>query len=69
MALLVAQWPAVIPSHSLDERPLVSLPAEPCSAVTSQHQTLFRVDKVRVSRSVVSDSLRPREMQHARPPC
>ena len=41
------QLPVVIPLHSLDEKPLVRLPAEPCSAVTSQHQTLFSMDKVR----------------------
>ena len=31
------------------------------------HEIQIRSDQI--SRSVVSDSLRPREMQHARPPC
>ena len=31
--------------------------------------TLHKVYSVQFSRSVVSDSLRPHELQHARPPC
>ena len=36
-----------------------------------QHQTIvmFRFHSVQFSSSVMSDSLRPHELQHARPPC
>ena len=33
------------------------------------HLTLVRISSVQFSHSVVSDSLRPHESQHARPPC
>ena len=33
------------------------------------HLTLVRISSVQFSRSVVPDSLRPHESQHARPPC
>ena len=33
------------------------------------HDCLKRISSVQFSRSVVSDSLRPHELQHARPPC
>ena len=33
------------------------------------NQSLGRASSVQFSRSVVSDSLRPHELQHARPPC
>ena len=33
------------------------------------HLTLIRISSVQFSHSVVSDSLRPHESQHARPPC
>ena len=33
------------------------------------HLTLFRISSVQFSHSVVSDSLRPHEPQHTRPPC
>ena len=40
--------------------------------MTSRHSSLYVIytlSSVQFSRSVVSDSLRPRESQHARPPC
>ena len=37
------------------------------SAIQEAHEVLF--SSVQFSRSVVSDSLRPHESQHARPPC
>ena len=36
---------------------------------TSDFQSLLSLSSVQFSRSVVSDSLRPHESQHARPPC
>ena len=46
------------------------LPRNKCllfSRLQSQSAVIFRSDQI--SRSVVSDSLRPHESQHARPPC
>ena len=53
---------AIQKSHSL---------STPSSSVfnLSQHQGLFQDGSVQFSRSVVSNSLRPHESQHARPPC
>ena len=34
-----------------------------------EYYILFKVRSDQISRSVVSDSLRPHESQHARPPC
>ena len=40
-----------------------------CSLIFRPYVVLFGVSSVQFSRSVVSDSLRPHESQHARPPC
>ena len=40
-----------------------------CSIQSSSHLCSFRHCSVQFSRSVMSESLRPREPQHARPPC
>ena len=55
---------AVQPSHSL------SSPSPP-AFIHSQHHGLFQwaSQSSQFSHSVVSDSLRPHESQHARPPC
>ena len=56
---------AIQPSHPL------SSPSPPAPN-PSQHQGLFhylQFSSDQFSRSVVSDSLRPHESQHARPPC
>ena len=45
--------------------PLVSL----CVSINSYKKTLVRLDSVQFSCSVVSNSLRPHDPQHARPPC
>ena len=37
--------------------------------VTKQQQQRKYITSVQFSRSVVSDSLRPHELQHSRPPC
>ena len=39
-----------------------------CSAFGSKTEDIF-IRSDQISRSVVSDSLRPHESQHARPPC
>ena len=36
---------------------------------TKLHTVSFQFSSVQFSRSVMSDSLRPHELQHARPPC
>ena len=38
-------------------------------AVNQKSNCVFQFSSVQFSRSVVSDSLRPHELQHARPPC
>ena len=37
--------------------------------ISSSHPQMVQFSSVQFSRSVVSDSLRPHELQHARPPC
>jgi len=39
------------------------------SSVKSKSQAILAISSVQFSRSVVSDSLQPREPQQARPPC
>ena len=39
------------------------------SEVSQKEKHQYSISSVQVSRSVVSDSLRPHESQHARPPC
>ena len=58
---------AIQPSHSLSS-------PSPAAFNLSQHQGLFNekalcIRSDQISRSVMSDSLRPHESQHARPPC
>ena len=53
---------AIQPSHALSS----SFPPAPNP---SQHQNLLACSSVQFSHSVMSDSLRPHESQHARPPC
>ena len=45
-------------------RPVMNIPYWGCSS-----KSLPQFSAVQLSRSVVSDSLRPYELQHARPPC
>ena len=42
---------------------------DPCYLPDLQNYTVTHLFVVQFSRSVVSDSLRPHELQHARPPC
>ena len=41
----------------------------PCKQAHQYHLSRFCISSVQFSRSVVSDSLQPHELQHARPPC
>ena len=57
---------------SLHPSPVIHVP-ESVVFVTflpsGQHRTLFQFSSVQFSHSVVSDSLGPHKLQHARPPC
>ena len=55
-----ASWQSAPPSHSVGGFPWVD---------SMRTQSPYRYSSVQFSRSVVSDSLRPHESQHARPPC
>ena len=48
----------------------INLPKETKDLYIENYKTLMKeISSVQFSRSVVSDSLRPHESQHARPPC
>ena len=50
-------------------RALAKFPEEPRQETEWQGKSIILFSSVQFSRSVVSDSLRPHESQHARPPC
>ena len=57
-------------SHLILYRPLLLLPPiPPRFRVFSNESTLCLIRSDQISCSVLSDSLRPHESQHARPPC
>ena len=63
---------SVMPSTHLTLcRLLLLLPSSPPAFIHSQHHGLFQwaSQSSQFSHSVVSDSLRPHESQHTRPPC
>ena len=48
---------------------LLCTPALPALAERLMVSSIYRLSSLQLSRSVVSDSLRPHELQHAGPPC
>ena len=66
-------WPEIIsyvPLSLLSSHQVMSNSSRPhpCKAA-HQASLFFQLSAVQFSRSVLSDSLRPHELQHARPPC
>ena len=55
--------------HLLSAGFFLPAPALPTHPVVRRQQTSAQLSSVQFSRSVVSDSLQPHELQHARPPC
>ena len=51
------------------ERPFKTATREPTYQAFQRDRETFQFSSVQFSRSAVSDSLRPHESQHARPPC
>ena len=68
-------WHRLLPIYSDTEvvgkrcGPLWSLSAWVQSSTLQQASSMIGMVSVQFSRSVMSNSLRPRELQHARPPC
>ena len=71
LKLLAIKHPPPLPSPIPgNHRCALSPPAPPPGAACERSHTLpSAIPSVQFSRSVVSDSLRPLESQHARPPC
>ena len=61
--------PGFLPGKSHGQRSLVGYRPWGCKELDTTEQLHFQFSSVQFSRSVVSDSLRPHESQHTRPPC
>ena len=57
------------PEEKMGGKVLTDLQAECIPSSEPKHPLVSHTESVQFSRSVVSDSLRPYESQHARPPC
>ena len=62
-----SRCPSLLPFHPAHDSSVLSLKGMIC--VTADQYKYVYLCSVQFSRSVVSDSLRPHELQHARPPC
>ena len=58
----------VVTYETVSEKDPISF-ISPCVFWETRGEDIFRISSVQFSRSVVSDSLRPHESQHATPPC
>ena len=61
--------PVFLPRESHGQRILVSYTPWGCKELDITEQLTYTIRSDQISRSVASDSLRPHESQHTRPPC
>ena len=63
------EWEKILANHVCDKELISKIYKELFKIIGKSERNQLKTGSVQLSHSVVSDSLRPHESQHARPPC